>query len=346
MSGLYEELGVSKNATPEQVRKAYRKKALLTHPDRLPQGSTAEQKAISEEQFRKVNNAYEVLIDPKKRQEYDTHGVWPPPAEPRWSPTAPTFQGRWPPRSNTFPDPFMSHHTNFNFSDPFSLFDQIFAGTSFARSSRHRHPFFNQPFSPFGHMHMDIEDLLNEVDQDIFPTRGPPMFTHCPQYPAFPPAASSSVSSGNGTHWVSESYSSSMINGVAQSIHKRRDSEGNEHITRTLPDGRQVRTINGVEQPTRQHVTFAESNHSRQLPELTTNYLPPPYAAAQNNARNSVAPLNPYEPQIQNYHVRQSDNHGHRDHHHHSRDKRRRFSEDDEDPTSQPEKHARQKWWP
>ena len=66
------------------VRKAYRKKALLTHPDRLPQGATDEQKAISEEQFKRVgvvfqlffgtliveqvNNAYEVLIDPTKRQ--------------------------------------------------------------------------------------------------------------------------------------------------------------------------------------------------------------------------------------------------------------------------------------
>lgn len=72
---------------PFTVRKAYKQKALLTHPDRLPQGATPEQKAISEERFRKVslhclvrcethlynvllqvNNAYEVLIDSKKRE--------------------------------------------------------------------------------------------------------------------------------------------------------------------------------------------------------------------------------------------------------------------------------------
>lgn len=41
------------------VRKAYRKKALLTHPDRLPQGATDDQRAISQEQFRKVNEDFD-----------------------------------------------------------------------------------------------------------------------------------------------------------------------------------------------------------------------------------------------------------------------------------------------
>ena len=65
------------------VRKAYKKKALETHPDRLPPGATLDQKTASEDKFRKVyfiyamcysayhsqkvNNAYEVLNDPKKR---------------------------------------------------------------------------------------------------------------------------------------------------------------------------------------------------------------------------------------------------------------------------------------
>ncbi|KAJ3517758.1 hypothetical protein NLJ89_g315 [Agrocybe chaxingu] len=66
-TGLYEELGISKDASPEEVRKAYKKKALLTHPDRLPPGATAAEKSEAEENFRRVNNAYEVLHDPKKR---------------------------------------------------------------------------------------------------------------------------------------------------------------------------------------------------------------------------------------------------------------------------------------
>ena len=66
------------------VRRAYKKRALETHPDRLPPGATPDQKAASEDMFRKVyfiymmnrftyqsqkvNNAYEVLSDPKKRK--------------------------------------------------------------------------------------------------------------------------------------------------------------------------------------------------------------------------------------------------------------------------------------
>jgi len=351
---LYEELGISSDATPEQVRKAYKKKALLTHPDRLPQGATAEQKTISEEKFRKVNNAYEVLIDPKKRQEYDLHGIWPAPEE-QPSPTAQAYgpnYGRWPPRSNTFPDPFMSHRTGFStfqFSDPFSLFEQIFAGTAFARSSSHRHPFFSQSFDPFGHM--DIDDLLDETDRDIFGMRGFPSFSPFPQFPALSPLVSSSFSSGNGTRWVSESFSSSMVNGVTQSVHKRIDSEGNEHVNRTFSDGSQIRTINGVEQPSQQHVSYPQ-NQSRHLLEPSTSHYPPqPFTAPQllqNDPRNYVAsPPSPYATpsQSQGYYVRQNDG-GPRPRHHHSRDKHRRWTEHNEDPTSPEERHARKKWWP
>ena len=121
----------------------------------------------------------------------------------------------------------MSHRTGlprFHFSDPFSLFEQIFEGTPFARSSRHRHPFFNQPF---GHNHPDIDDLLDEMDRDPFSARGFsgfPGFPAFPQFQGFPPIMSSVFSGGTG-RWVSESYSNSMTNGVSQSIHKRVDLE-------------------------------------------------------------------------------------------------------------------------
>ncbi|KAG5342449.1 hypothetical protein C0989_001513 [Termitomyces sp. Mn162] len=53
-TNLYETLGISKSATPEQVRKAYKKKALETHPDRLGPGVSSADKAQSEDFFRKV----------------------------------------------------------------------------------------------------------------------------------------------------------------------------------------------------------------------------------------------------------------------------------------------------
>ena len=56
--------------------------------------------------------------------------------------------------------------------------------------------------------------------------------------------------------------------------------QGNEHITRTLPDGRKVRTINGVEQP-RGHVTFTDNSKNLTFPPSSENrYLPQPVASS------------------------------------------------------------------
>ncbi|HRW58966.1 MAG TPA: molecular chaperone DnaJ [Chlamydiales bacterium] len=68
MSDYYETLGVSKNATPTEIKKAYRKLALKYHPDKNPDDSSATEK------FKKVSEAYEVLSDEKKRQIYDQYG--------------------------------------------------------------------------------------------------------------------------------------------------------------------------------------------------------------------------------------------------------------------------------
>ena len=64
----YEVLGVDKNATPEQIKKAYRKKAIEFHPDRNPGNKEAEEK------FKEAAEAYDVLSDEKKKQLYDQYG--------------------------------------------------------------------------------------------------------------------------------------------------------------------------------------------------------------------------------------------------------------------------------
>lgn len=66
-NNYYDILGVSKNASQEEIKKAYRQKAKKYHPD-------AKSGEKDEEQFKKINEAYQILSDPKKKQAYDQFG--------------------------------------------------------------------------------------------------------------------------------------------------------------------------------------------------------------------------------------------------------------------------------
>src|SRR4051794_41471241 len=66
-SDYYQILGVSRDASPEQIKKAYRQLAMKLHPDVASEPDAAER-------FKKVAEAYEVLQDPKKRDLYDRGG--------------------------------------------------------------------------------------------------------------------------------------------------------------------------------------------------------------------------------------------------------------------------------
>ncbi|MEW6586120.1 MAG: molecular chaperone DnaJ [Nitrospirota bacterium] len=77
----YRVLGVDKNASQDDIKKSYRKLARKYHPDLNPGDKAAEQK------FKELNEAYEILGDPKKRAQYDQYGTSP------FGPGGPGFEG-------------------------------------------------------------------------------------------------------------------------------------------------------------------------------------------------------------------------------------------------------------
>lgn len=67
----YKILGVDKNASEDEIKKAYRKRALMHHPDRHS-GASAEVQKEEEKKFKEVGEAFTILSDPKKKTRYDS----------------------------------------------------------------------------------------------------------------------------------------------------------------------------------------------------------------------------------------------------------------------------------
>lgn len=103
----YEVLGVSRNASDEEIRRAFRKLAFEYHPDR-------NRSAEAEDKFKEINEAYQTLSDPKKRSSYDHYGQA-------------TSEG-------------LEGFSDFGFGglgDIFESFFEAFGGTPFARTAQH-----------------------------------------------------------------------------------------------------------------------------------------------------------------------------------------------------------------
>jgi len=105
----YEVLGVQKNATKDEIKKAYRKLAIQYHPDKNPGDKAAEEK------FKEATEAYEVLADDKKKQAYDQFGFA-------------GVEGMGGPTPHDFSQAF--HGFEDIFGDFSGIFDSIFGGST------------------------------------------------------------------------------------------------------------------------------------------------------------------------------------------------------------------------
>lgn len=142
---FYDILGISKTSSLEEIKKAYRKKALEFHPDR-------NKAADAEAKFKEINEAYEVLSNPQKRQTYDQFG------HAAFDPSAGSPFGRASGhRSGPFTYTYSTSGNNADFSDffgggfsdPFNIFETVFGGAS---------PFQQRPQKPHYSLKISFEE--------------------------------------------------------------------------------------------------------------------------------------------------------------------------------------------
>jgi molecular chaperone DnaJ/curved DNA-binding protein len=119
----YDLLGVTKTSSSQEIKNAYRKKALEWHPDRHQGGDKEE----AERKFKEINEAYQVLSDTNKKAAYDNYG------HDAFSPGGAGARGGGNPFTYTWSsgggqqNPF----GNVDFGDPFDIFESFFGGTPF-----------------------------------------------------------------------------------------------------------------------------------------------------------------------------------------------------------------------
>lgn len=153
----YDILGVSKDASTAEIKRAYRRLALKYHPDRNKEKDAAEK-------FKEVNEAYEVLSDPKKRQTYDQFGHAAFDQAAGFGATGPfTRTYKSGPFTYTYTtvggSPFEGFGFDFGgFSDPFEIFESFFGGAS---------PFRRGPRLPRYGITLDFMEAVKGTEKTI-----------------------------------------------------------------------------------------------------------------------------------------------------------------------------------
>jgi len=150
----YEILGVSKNASAEEIKKAYKRLAKKHHPD-------VDKSPGANERFKEINEAYQVLSNPKKRAAYDQMGHA---AFTQGFPGfgdfagAQTRTGRWGPFTYTYTTTGAPFDFG-EFTDPFDIFEEVFGFRGFRQPRRGRNLYYT--------ITIDFMDAIRGLTQEI-----------------------------------------------------------------------------------------------------------------------------------------------------------------------------------
>jgi len=136
---LYEVLGLGRDATTDQIKKAYRKKAMEWHPDK----HEGEMREVAQEKFKDIARAYEVLSDDQKRKIYDQYGE----------------------------EGLQGGGMGSGFMDASDLFESIFGGGFFGMGGRKRQTGPARGQDVVHPLNVTLEDLYNGITKKIRVTR-------------------------------------------------------------------------------------------------------------------------------------------------------------------------------
>lgn len=161
----YAVLGVGKTATPEELKRSYRKLALEWHPDRNKSEG-------ANDKFKEINEAYSVLSDKDKRAAYDQfgHAAFAPGAGGAGQPGGPggPFGGGFGGRQGPFSYTYSTNGNPFggaDFIDPFEIFEQFFGGfTGAGYAQRGRKPVYE--------IAIDFQDAVRGVNKELAFAKG------------------------------------------------------------------------------------------------------------------------------------------------------------------------------